>query len=133
VADVSAGSSWRLLVHEQDPDQPPGWSKMANHVVPVASGREHGQHSREHVIPGDFDELVVGSWLHVEEMGTSDDDGEPVTDGSSRWWMSVAGAVLWVDVDPGGRPTGLAYHRPGEYDDPVPGVVYTTGEEADHG
>jgi hypothetical protein len=122
---VSAGSSWRLLVHEQDPDKPPGYSRMAHDVVPVASAREHGEHSTEHVIPGDFDELVVGSWLHVEEMGASGDDGEPVTDGSSRWWMSVAGAVLWVDVDAEGRPTALSYHPPGTADDVVAGVTYT--------
>lgn len=125
-----AGSRWRLLVHDQDPNKP-GHYLTAHHVQPVEPPGcvLDSEHSRAHVIPGAvFDELVAGSWLHVEDMGpvdgTLDDDLNPVSDGSSTWWMNIAGATLWVTVNPDGRPTNLTYYPPGSYDTAVDGCTY---------
>ncbi len=108
----TAGSRWRLLVHV-----PNG---VSHTVVPVASETpDPSEWAAEHVVPGEFDEVVAGSWLHVEEMGNDADDG------SSTWWMSIAGIVLFVDVAADGSPTGVQFYRPGEYDDPVPEVTYS--------
>lgn len=91
-------------------------------MVPVASETPNtSEWSAEHVVPGEFDELVAGFWLHVEEQGND------ATDGSSTWWMDVAGVTLLVDVDPDGRPTAVQFYGPGDYADPVPGVTYTDG------
>lgn len=42
---------------------------------------------------GVFDELVLGDWLHVEQM----DD--------SQWWLRVGDARLTVTLKPGALPT----------------------------
>lgn len=66
-----AGGRWRLLAHETLPH---GASGEAHHVN----------------IPGtEFDELVVGQWLHVEQMG------------SGSWWMAVGGVTVHVRADRG--------------------------------
>ena len=59
----------------------------------------------------------------------ADDDGNDITDGSSTWWIQVAGATLWVDVDNTGKPTSLRYYPPGTYADAVEGCDY---EEPEH-
>ena len=114
-----AGSSWRLLVHDPDPNQP-GHYTTAHHVTPAPAPNATSPWSAQHVIPGAvFDELVAGSWLHVEDMGPGvDDHDNEITDGSSVWWMQVAGATLWVEVDPEGRPVSLRYYPPGTYSRP---------------
>jgi hypothetical protein len=117
-----AGSRWRVLVHDQDSDHP-GRYLTAHHVQPDPAPDMPGEWSTYHVLPGTvFDELVAGSWLHVEEMGQA--DGDP---GASTWWLNVAGATLWVDVAADGRPTSLTFYAPGEYADPVPGCTYRDG------
>lgn len=122
---AAAGDRWRLLVHDA--------AGVSHDVRPVPDERAQAareqlgaaaQWTAEHIIPGRFDELVAGGWLHVEEMGNDADDG------SSTWWMSVAGIVLFVDVAADGSPTGLQFYAPGEYDDPVPGVTYSGVEPA---
>ena len=60
--------------------------------------------------------------------GVDDHDNE-ITDGSSVWWMQVAGATLWVEVDPEGRPVSLRYYPPGTYAAAVPGCVYAEGND----
>lgn len=115
---TAAGRHWRLLVHSRN-------GRVSHHVTPTPTHRTT-PHTIDHVIHGaEFDELVAGHWLHIEELGASDPDGNPTTDGSSHWWMTVAGAVLEVDVNRDGHPTALTYHPPGTYDDPRPGVTYT--------
>lgn len=89
-----AGGRWRLLAHEALPH---GASGQAHHVE----------------IPGtEFDELVVGAWLHVEQMG------------SGSWWMAVGGVTVHVRADRDGRPKHVMVHGPGDYDDPAEGCSY---------
>lgn len=104
-----AGGRWRLLVH--------GWVGgtqkygTAHHVQPTPGRDDEG--SRVHVLPGtEFDELVVGSWLHVEQMDTG------------RWWVNVGGVTVLVDVDRDGRPRRVNVYGPGDYDDTVEGCTY---------
>lgn len=60
----------------------------------------------------EFDELVVGQFVHLEQMDTG------------RWWLNVAGVTLWIEADPDGKPTSVNVYRPGDYDEPVDGVAY---------
>lgn len=92
-----AGSHWRVLVHQMLPKGRCGPS----HEVSSES------------LPGtEFDELVIGQFLHLEQMDTG------------RWWMNVAGVTVWIEADPGGRPTSVNVYGPGDYAGPVEGVVY---------
>jgi hypothetical protein len=117
-----AGGKWRLLVHEWIGAQPDGTTYGSAHHVTndPAFGGTHPDtvHSRTHVLPAstEFDELVVGRWLHVEQMNTG------------RWWMNVGGVTLWVEVDRDGRPTRVTTYPAGEYADPVPGCAYRDGD-----
>lgn len=71
------------------------------------------QHSTTTIVPGtEFDELVVGSWLHVEQMG------------AGRWWMNIGGVTVWVDADRDGRPKRVSVHGPLDYDGPRDGCTY---------
>ena len=79
----SAGSRWRLLVHTPDAKRGYPHTAVAHTIVPESTGRPPGQHATELVLPGAlFDELVVGSWLHVEEMGMG--EGGNAEDGRRR-------------------------------------------------
>jgi hypothetical protein len=62
--------------------------------------------------PNEFDELVVGSWLHVEQMDTG------------HWWMSIGGVTLFVDADRDGRPKRVTVFGPGSYDEAREGCEY---------
>ena len=109
-----AGSKWRLLVHEMLPG---GYCGSAHHVGSDrrvgGCGGQDTESSRHVELPGtEFDELVVGSWLHVEQMD------------SGKWWMNIGGVVVWVRADRDGRPVRVDVYGPGEYDEPVPGVEY---------
>jgi len=68
----------------------------------------------DHVLPGsaEFDELVVGQWLHVEAQD------------ATRWWMNVGGVTVWVTVDRDGRAKKVTVYGPGDYARPVPGCEY---------
>jgi hypothetical protein len=80
--------------------------------VSSAPGKD-GEHRRHHHLPGtEFDELVVGKWLHVEQMNTG------------VWWMNVGGVTLTVKVDRDGRPQRVTTFGPGSYAGPVEGVEY---------
>jgi hypothetical protein len=89
-----SGGRWRLLAH----DVIPGGGYGAAHGITV---------------PGtEFDELVVGKWIHVEQMS------------AGYWWMNVGGVTVHVRADRDGRPKHVMVHGPGEYDDPVEGCEY---------
>lgn len=65
-----AGAAWRILVHEHTTDGPS--SDMAIDVqsdrIP---GRDNSAHSKAIVLPRtEFDEFVVGQWIHIEGMDT---------------------------------------------------------------
>lgn len=110
------GGRWRLLVHEylgRVPGQREGVAGLAHHVVPDAKGTPDSEFSRTHVLPGtEFDELVVGRWLHVEQMDTG------------VWWMNIGGVTVHVTADRDGRPKRVWVCGPEDYDAPRPGCAY---------
>ena len=108
-----AGARWRLLVHE--------WTGRKHgsrflygkaHHVSSAPGKSEGLSEHHHLPNTDFDELVVGSWLHVEQMD------------SGLWWMDIGGVIVHVHADRDGRPTRVNVQGPGDYSDAVRGVQY---------
>lgn len=104
-----AGGRWRLLVHEWVGGTPKYGT--AHHVQPNPGQDDEG--SQTHVLPGtEFDELVVGSWLHAEQMDTG------------LWWVYLGGVTVFVDVDRDGRPRRVNVYGPGDYDDTVEGCTY---------
>lgn len=116
-----AGAPWRILVHEI---LPRGFSGDSYHVASdrtfggggedysfEADGRTY--HSRNIELAGtDFDELVVGNWIHIEQMDTG------------KWWMEIGGVTVLVNADCDGRPTSVSVFGPGDYTEAEPGVKY---------
>lgn len=106
-----AGGRWRVLAHER------GGEQLSHHVGHDArygggDGKDT-EHSRHHVLPDtEFDELVVGRWLHVEQMDTG------------TWWMNVGGVTVWVTADRDGRPKDVQVYGPGDYDNRREGCAY---------
>ena len=102
----SGGSRWRILVHERLPRRQGtvlyGTAHSIASTAKLAGSK--GPHRKPQVLPGtEFDELVVGKWLHIEQQS------------ATVWWMNVAGVNINVTVDRDGRPK------------------YVTVEEADSG
>lgn len=109
------GSPWRLRVHEWAGRQSAhGLPYGVSHDVDDTARRRPDEEWVRHVnLPGtEFDELVVGSWLHVEQMN------------ARQWWMNVGGVTLWVTADRDGRPRHVTVLGPGEYDAPRDGCAY---------
>lgn len=65
----------------------------------------------------EFDELVVGHWVHIERLDVG------------QWWMSVGGVVLHVEADSDGQPRRVTVHMAGLWEDPVPGCEYQLNEK----
>lgn len=116
-----AGARWRVLVHGQERRE--GRDLVygtAHHLssYPMFTGDPDpdDKHAPALLLEGTvFDELVVGSWIHVEQ-----------TSGNARgdWWMTVGGVTLLVAVDRDGRPRHVAVFGPGDYGIPFPGCTY---------
>lgn len=92
-----AGMPWRLLAHVARP-RGENSTRDDRHDIRVA-GTE-------------FDELVVGRWLHIEQMGVG------------NWWMNIGGVTVHVWADRDGRPKEVMVHGPEDYDAPVEGCNY---------
>ena len=130
-----AGTRWRILVHDwlgkkgvEETGFPYG---KAHHVtsdpefgrLPVSvMGKEaraqadalRSERSTETVLAGtEFDELVIGRWIHLEQMDTG------------RWWMNIGGVTVWVKADRDGRPVSVDVYGPHDYASPVPGCEYS--------
>lgn len=107
------GGRWRLLVHEWLGVQPGTTIRYGtSHHVSSAPG-ENGEHSVHHHLPGtEFDELVVGSAIHIEQMG------------ASVYWMNVGGVTLFVTVDRDGRPKQVTIYGPDDYAGAEDGCAY---------
>lgn len=110
----SGGGRWRILVHERLGRRRSGGVAYGTaHSIgstPQMAGGD-GEYRRAQVLPGtEFDELVVGRWLHVEQMS------------SSVWWMNVAGISINVTVSRDGKPQDVTLEEadPGDH----PGCVY---------
>lgn len=87
-----AGHPWRILVHDQD-------------------RKPHDTSSDK--LPGtEFDELVVGQSIHLEQMDTG------------RWWMNIGGVTVWLYADEDGKPTAVSVYGPDDYAEPVDGCDY---------
>lgn len=117
-----AGGRWRILAHEILPGRFTGDS---HHVTSDRRfGGGDGQDtsveldgrtywSRHIELPGtELDELVVGSWIHLEQMDTG------------TWWANVCGVALWVKSDRDGKPVSISVHGPGDEQPAEPGCVY---------
>lgn len=116
-----AGARWRLLVHEWEGRRQghrEGFYGISHNVksdprvglFPDSPDRIDGGWNREHILPNtDFDELVVGHFLHIEEMSTG------------VWWMNVGGLVLHVQADRDGRPVRVWSEG---VETPQPGCTY---------
>lgn len=116
----SAGTDWRLLVHvyngpnsmygtAHNVKSDPRMGLLATSPDPVDSDDE-----KTIVLPDtEFDELVVGRWIHIEQM----DDGV--------WWMNIAGVTVHVKADRNGRPQSVRVDGPLDYDEPVEGCKYS--------
>jgi hypothetical protein len=95
-----------LLAHERGGDR-------RSHGVEPRPGTD-GWHYVHHRLPesAEFDELVVGRWIHLEQMDTG------------TWWANIGGVTLWIRADRDGRPTSVSVYGPGDYGDPVAGCRY---------
>lgn len=115
-----AGALWRLLVHRHENDGP--YSDMAYNVqsdrIPPSGD---GPHSKTTVLDRtEFDELVVGSFAHIEQKDTG------------TWWANFCGVTLWVRADRDGKPLSISVYGPLDYGVPVEGCKYSLswdGEE----
>lgn len=107
-----AGARWRLLVHEP---------RSTSHGVSDEPGKDREYYQHHHLPNTEFDELVVGRWLHIEQMN------------AKVWWMNISGVTIHVTVDRGGRPKQVTVHGPGDYASREDGVAYElvwSGQEA---
>lgn len=87
-----AGDTWRILA--QGPDGP------------------HDLSSDQ--LPGtEFDELVVGQWIHLEQMDTN------------SWWMNIGGVTVWVRATRNGKAREVSVYGPNDYAEPVDGCKYS--------
>jgi hypothetical protein len=109
------GSPWRLLAHHYVGKQPDGTMYDVSHHVSNTPRRiSDGEHSRSHILEDtEFDELVVGSWIHIEQMTTT------------GWWMNVGGVTINVSADRDGRPHKVDVYGPDDWDSAEPGVKYS--------
>ena len=91
-----AGGRWRLLVHRRLErklkngalyDVSHSIGSSAGMAGPVLPGREATV-----LEDTEFDELVVGRWLHVEQQ----DEG--------CWWLDIGGLIVTIRVGRDGRP-----------------------------
>jgi hypothetical protein len=105
-----AGGRWRLLVHDRLARKTGGI--LYDTSRSVASSRklagEDGPHMVTTVLEDtEFDELVVGSAIHVEQLG------------EGAYWLDIGGLVVNVQIDRDGRPRSVMAEL-----EPVDGVTY---------
>jgi hypothetical protein len=106
-----------VLVHEwagRRPGDREGMYGTAHHITsrPPTDKPEPGL-EQHHVLPDtELDEVVIGSWLHLEQMDVG------------QWWLNVGGVTVWVTADRDGRPTSVSMFGPHDYDGPREGVTY---------
>jgi hypothetical protein len=125
-----AGAYWRLLVH--------GVPEVGQRMFgPAHNVYSHERDVKQHqktgewlgdyptkdeetvtFLPGtEFDELVVGHWIHIEGMDTG------------YWWMNIGGVTVHVTADRDGHPKRVRVDMPGFYDEPVDGCAYLLNDE----
>lgn len=129
-----AGSPWRILVHEwlgtkgengirygrsydvgNDPGRP---AQRAETVRQMCEMRPEAPWPDEDIMTctvlagTEFDELVIGRWIHLEKMDTG------------RWWCNFGGVTINIRVDRDGRPKHVDVYGPGDYAEPEKGCTY---------
>ncbi len=119
-----AGSPWRLLAHDWAGKQSGGlrYGTSRNVYGDTNFSRDtelrheqsiaDGLRTEVHYPRSEFDELVVGQWLHVEQMDTG------------FWWMNVGGVTLHVWANRDGQPRKVTVHGPETWAEPVEGCEY---------
>lgn len=127
-----AGARWRILVHEytgrqkdgtcygtayevtSNPRAPQEHEDLAARMDELAPDQPPFPRMQSTVLEGtEFDELVIGSWIHLEQMDTG------------CWWMNVGGVTVNVQADRDGRPKAVDVAGPDDYDGRVPGCRYS--------
>ena len=121
-----AGSRWRILVHEisgerrahditSDPHSPARHAQTLKRLAAMRPDLPPPSDLTSHVVVEgtEFDELVVGSWIHLEQMDTG------------RWWMNVGGVTVNITADRDGRPKVVDVYGPGDYGEAVEGCRYS--------
>lgn len=113
------GGRWRLRVHHwagRKPREAEGSYDVSHDITSdqgFGGSTPDSSTHQTHVFEGcEFDELVVGRAIHVEQMD------------ATTWWMNVGGVTIHVAADREGRPTSVWVAGPGDYDAPVPGCAY---------
>lgn len=114
--DRRAGSRWRILVHRMAPGR---GSDFSHHIQSWEEQRVvDSEFSDTRAMVGtEFDELVVGRWVHIEAMDTG------------LWWADLGGVTVHVKADRDGRPKIVTVHMPGCYADAVDGCEYRLNDE----
>jgi hypothetical protein len=118
-----AGAGWRVLVHEMIPRGGSGdsYHVASDRTLGGGSGEDYSIEadgrtfwSRHIELPNtDFDELVIGRWIHLEQMDVG------------YWWMNVGGVTVHVRADRDGRPTSVMVRGPLDFEGEArPGVSY---------
>lgn len=98
-----AGARWRLTVDDVETTGPIryGTSHDIQSYPNPGDRMPNPRHETLTVLPNtEFDELVVGSWLHVEQM----DRG--------LWWVNVGGVTMTVKADRDGKPKRITVDGP---------------------
>jgi hypothetical protein len=127
-----AGSPWRILVHERFGGKGGPRYGRAYDVRNARDGEVRGAQTARRlaaldpdagpahdltsytVLEGtEFDELVVGQWIHLEQMDTG------------SWWMNVGGVTVNIRADRDGRPRLVDVYGPGDYAEAYPGCRYS--------
>ena len=127
------GSPWRLLAHQwlgsnsktgfrygrsfdvsNDSGAPGRRAETLRRLSEMKPGMEPLTDDTSYTVceGTEFDELVVGRWIHIEQMD------------STVWWLNIGGITVNVTVDRDGRPKVVDVYGPGDYGEPVPGCKY---------
>lgn len=111
-----AGSPWRILAHEWAGKGAPTLYGVSYSVDNADDGQPQWQHDDDtwtvHAPGTELDEVVVGRWLHFEQLGPG------------RWSANVGGVHLEITVDRDGRPVAINVYGPGDWDQPAEGCTY---------
>lgn len=121
-----AGSPWRILAHEaagarrtydvsNDPAAPGRHAEATrrlNAMRPDLEPLPAGTLACTVLAGTEFDELVIGRWIHLEQMNTG------------QRWCNIGGVTVNISADRDGRPRRVSVYGPGDYAEPAEGCVY---------
>lgn len=118
-----AGNPWRILVHQAEPHGASGdaYNVASDNTFGGGTGEDTSvvadrktYHQRHIELAGtELDELVVGKWIHIEQMNTG------------YWWMNIGGVTVHVKADRDGNAKHVTVHGPDDWSSAVAGCGYT--------